>query len=176
MLSNVSRSVHIHYRTQDSSFAHTINSFPPTFARILQGLINKKSYLEDSAGNCSIVKLSATKDGSLIFEQGWHDFILGHSRSLGEIVVFKHTGIHQFTAQIYGTSASGRFQFIGEGNSNTRKRQESKNEALPNMSPLSKAKTNCEAPQRNHHASDQDAGRKSPIVLSENDKVIKKKG
>ncbi|ONK57191.1 uncharacterized protein A4U43_C10F17540 [Asparagus officinalis] len=147
---------------------------PPTFARTLQGLINKKIYLEDSAGNRSIVKLSATKDGSLIFKQGWHDFILDHSISLGEIVIFKHIGISQFTVQIYGTSGSERFQFKGEGNNNKRKRKESKNEASPNISPLSKAKTNCEASERNHNASDEDAGRNSPIVLSDDDKVMEK--
>ncbi|KAG0461133.1 hypothetical protein HPP92_021430 [Vanilla planifolia] len=68
----------------------------------LKGLVKKYIRIEDSDANC--VKLSIV-DGSLAFQNGWHDFVRDHSIMVGEFVMFTYNGGLLFTARVFGTSS-----------------------------------------------------------------------
>ncbi|EHA8589676.1 putative B3 domain-containing protein [Cocos nucifera] len=97
---------------------------PPTFD-LLDELINNNIYLEDSDGNFSSVKLSV-KNGSLVFQEGWREFVLDHSIEVGEFVVFKYVGELSFSVQIFGVSACERVCFHDKNKSSPRKKNRNK--------------------------------------------------
>ena len=109
-----------------------------------------------------MVKLSEI-DGSLAFQQGWQDFVLDHSISFGEFVIFKHISVSRYIVQIYGTSGSERLQFQGKENSNNHKRKRSKNEITPDILCPSKAQKSWEASERKLNASDKTSSKKERV-------------
>ncbi|PKA61273.1 B3 domain-containing protein [Apostasia shenzhenica] len=83
---------------------------PPSIAITLKDMDGKYVNLEDSDSNSWIVKMSMVED-SLAFEKGWHDFVVAHSISVGEFVIFTYVGGLMFTARIFGTSSLERLNF-----------------------------------------------------------------
>ncbi|XP_038989696.1 B3 domain-containing protein Os02g0598200-like isoform X1 [Phoenix dactylifera] len=93
---------------------------PPKFD-LLDESFNHNIYLEDSDGNSSRVKLSM-KDGCLVFQDGWREFVLDHSIEVGEFVIFKYVGEFLFSVQIFGVSACERVCFHDKNKSSSRKK------------------------------------------------------
>lgn len=127
-----------------------------------------------------MVKLRERDDGSLVFEEGWHDFVLKHSVSVGEIVVFKHISIALFTVQIYGTSGCERMEFQGKENDYSLKRKRTKNETTPIVLCQNKARKSYETSQGKHKSSVKESSKKDavdkafPCRLAGNETAVRK--
>ncbi|CAA3022870.1 B3 domain-containing Os02g0598200-like [Olea europaea subsp. europaea] len=50
-------------------------------------------------------------DGSLALQKGWHEFSLDHHLEVGQMLVFSYIKDCHFVVQIFGTSASERYNF-----------------------------------------------------------------
>ncbi|XP_020590307.1 B3 domain-containing protein Os02g0598200-like [Phalaenopsis equestris] len=89
---------------------HEVLFIPPMAACILKGLAKNYVFIKDIDGKIWTVKISIV-DGSLAFQNGWHDFVSDHSITVGEFVLFTYTGGLLFTARIFGTSSLERVNF-----------------------------------------------------------------
>nr|XP_010930015.1 B3 domain-containing protein Os02g0598200 isoform X2 [Elaeis guineensis] len=133
---------------------------PPTFD-LLDELINHNIYLEDSDGNSSRVKLSV-KDGSLVFQEGWREFVLDHSIEVGEFVVFKHVGELSFSVQIFGVSACERVCFHDKNKTSLRKKNRNKTDLSPEELQLPKRCKNSDDLKDKCHFVNEDSPNREP--------------
>ncbi|WOK97421.1 hypothetical protein Cni_G06129 [Canna indica] len=89
---------------------------PPKLTNVFADLVNQNVHLKDFNENHSTVKLSLVGN-SLAFQEGWNDFVLGHSISTGELLMFTYVNKALFSVQIFGISACERIDF-GERDDN----------------------------------------------------------
>ncbi|XP_055828252.1 B3 domain-containing protein Os02g0598200-like isoform X2 [Solanum dulcamara] len=101
--------------------------FPPKFARSVQHLTDRETYLEDSCGQ----RWKATvcnRNGSLAIRQGWAKFSSEHEVKVRDFLVFHYILDDQhFIVQIFRTSGCEKINFctdIGKGKQKARTYQD----------------------------------------------------
>nr|QDX18312.1 B3 domain-containing protein Os01g0905400-like isoform X1 [Cymbidium sinense] len=122
---------------------------PPMVACTLKGLAKKYCFIEDVAGRNWNVKMSMV-DGSLAFQNGWHDFVSDHSITVGEFVLFTYIGELLFSARIFGTNALERVDFQMKGKKSRCSKKSCTTELKPVNVRISKRKKICQASEEKH--------------------------
>ncbi|KAM7483412.1 hypothetical protein LguiB_007995 [Lonicera macranthoides] len=112
---------------------------PPKFARTVSSLVGQTIHLEDSSGQRWIVTISNV-DGSLAFQNGWHEFSLAHGLNEGDFLVFNYIMGSHFVVQIYDNSGCQKLVFFEE-NGTPKKRWINGNLSPPDGGTRKKRKT-----------------------------------
>ncbi|CAK9178591.1 unnamed protein product [Ilex paraguariensis] len=79
-------------------------SIPPAFCRKLKEERLDEAILTSCKGSWT-VKIGKGSKGNIYFEEGWDIFVQQHCLSLGDFVVFEHTGNLHFNTYVFGPNA-----------------------------------------------------------------------
>ncbi|XP_073136176.1 uncharacterized protein [Henckelia pumila] len=157
---------------------------PPAFARKVEYLVDRETYLENSGGKRWAVKISKV-DGSLAFQKGWNEFFTQQPLIVGHFLEFHYIKGSHFLVRVYGRSGCERrinlnrglktaknFDKVTTGDEPIQKFDEVRNSKLKNRFGNGK---------RPKDSSEKDAARKdeksSSILMKKNEsQVIQKAG
>ncbi|XP_011621668.1 B3 domain-containing protein Os01g0723500 isoform X2 [Amborella trichopoda] len=82
-------------------------ALPQELYKHINGVASERAILESPSGKLWLVELKKTEEGAF-FQNGWKEFIKGHSVKLGESIVFRYDGNLRFDVQIFGSNGYQR--------------------------------------------------------------------